>query len=388
MTTPLPTQAELYLDELSRLLAPTEPVDRIEILTGVREHIESRMADLPSPSEADMAAILRGLGSPDAVARQALLDAAPVILTDPAPPPTPLFARRGIPVAVAILLSLSLASSILVGAGLTAFTVGTTATFGDGSLVLGPLLPQVGPALAAVAPISMMLPFWLPALLLLWPSPLWNPTWKVVGTALPAIPWVGIPLAALSLDAGRASFVLGALASLVLLILSMRATRDSFGRGASLVVGTAPSAGSAPAPAASPFAGNWVPFVVALLLGLTVLLGSLGISGAATDARDTAGYLAQERAAALVGTSLALVIPAWLPALTLLWASPLWTWPWRALGSVAPLLPIAGGLLAFATPTLGLPGNLVGLLCAAIIVIGVTRTSHMPTHGRDTPDGI
>lgn len=33
----LPRPAELYLDELTMLLAPADPVDRIEIVAGVRE---------------------------------------------------------------------------------------------------------------------------------------------------------------------------------------------------------------------------------------------------------------------------------------------------------------------------------------------------------------
>lgn len=116
MTT-LPRAAELYLDELAQLLAPAEPVDRIEIVTGIREHIEAQLVGVPGqPSDADVSAILRGLGSPDAVARQAFPESAtpaqppaqtPIVMMAPAP--MPVLERPWIASVVVTLLGLTLA---------------------------------------------------------------------------------------------------------------------------------------------------------------------------------------------------------------------------------------------------------------------------------------
>ncbi|MFT3875083.1 MAG: hypothetical protein QM708_01435 [Propioniciclava sp.] len=186
MTT-LPRPAELYLDELAQLLAPAEPVDRIEIVAGIREHIEAQLADLPGPAtDTDIATILRGLGSPDAVARQALPGDAvgfPSVIARGVLAPmvavgsgsAPVLRRRWVPVVVTVLLVFCLAMNV----------------------ALAPEMPAPGPAGMALnqAELSLLLVLltswaWIPVIILVWASPGWRVGWKVVGTTLPLWPWV------------------------------------------------------------------------------------------------------------------------------------------------------------------------------------------------------
>jgi hypothetical protein len=62
-TSPLVTA---YLADLDRALAGADPADRIEIVDAVREHIDAELG--ASPTQAEIAAVLRRLGTADDVA--------------------------------------------------------------------------------------------------------------------------------------------------------------------------------------------------------------------------------------------------------------------------------------------------------------------------------
>ncbi len=68
MTTTSPL-VSAYLADLDRALAGADPGDRAEIVDAVREHIDAAVAELgAAPSQAEIAGVLRRLGSADAVA--------------------------------------------------------------------------------------------------------------------------------------------------------------------------------------------------------------------------------------------------------------------------------------------------------------------------------
>jgi hypothetical protein len=62
-TSPLVTA---YLADLDRALAGADPADRLEIVDAVREHIDAELG--AAPSQAEIAAVLRRLGTADDVA--------------------------------------------------------------------------------------------------------------------------------------------------------------------------------------------------------------------------------------------------------------------------------------------------------------------------------
>ncbi len=216
MTT-LPRAAELYLDELAQLLAPAEPVDRIEIVTGIREHIEAQLVGVPGqPSDADVSAILRGLGSPDAVARQAFPESPtsarpPIVMT--APTPMPVLERPWVASIVVTLLGLVLA--LTSGLPLVRFA-GLAATADGLSMVSLPPVELI---------IILMSTWWawLPALVLLWATSRWTVLPKVVGTTVITWPLLlasagaATPSPTIGIVAGPALGLAAATAALVML---------------------------------------------------------------------------------------------------------------------------------------------------------------------------
>lgn len=71
-----------YLADLDRALAGADPADRMEIVDSVREHIDAAIAELGAdPGQAQIATVLRRLGSADTVAATWLAGA-----ERPAPP--------------------------------------------------------------------------------------------------------------------------------------------------------------------------------------------------------------------------------------------------------------------------------------------------------------
>jgi uncharacterized membrane protein len=65
-TSPL---VQAYLADLDRALAGADPADRMEIVDSVREHIDASIGELgASPTQAQIAGVLRRLGTADDVA--------------------------------------------------------------------------------------------------------------------------------------------------------------------------------------------------------------------------------------------------------------------------------------------------------------------------------
>lgn len=81
-----------YLVDLDRALAGADPADRLEIVDAVREHIDAALAELgASPTQAEVAGVLRRLGTADDVA------AAWATGTDgPTPPRAPRYPHPGV----------------------------------------------------------------------------------------------------------------------------------------------------------------------------------------------------------------------------------------------------------------------------------------------------
>lgn len=68
MTAPSPLVGA-YLADLDRALAGADPADRLEIVDAVREHIDTAVAELgAAPTQAEIAGVLRRLGTADDVA--------------------------------------------------------------------------------------------------------------------------------------------------------------------------------------------------------------------------------------------------------------------------------------------------------------------------------
>ncbi|HEY0119719.1 MAG TPA: hypothetical protein VGC04_13165 [Cellulomonas sp.] len=74
-----------YLADLDRALAGADPADRLEIVDAVREHIDAAVFEFgAAPTQAEIAGVLRRLGTADDVA------AAWAVGADRPPPPLPL----------------------------------------------------------------------------------------------------------------------------------------------------------------------------------------------------------------------------------------------------------------------------------------------------------
>ncbi|MDO5676721.1 MAG: hypothetical protein Q4G35_04335 [Propionibacteriaceae bacterium] len=184
----LPRDAELYLDELTTLLAPAEPVDRIEILTGVREHIEARLEALPGEAtDEDVRAVLTDLGSPSTVARNSLegsVASAPSAAQPARPAPVPFLARPWVVPTVIVLLIAASALGILFSGGIMSAPVpdGGTEEFG----------PILGLGLWELVVLQLSTwPLWLAGLILLWASSHWGVGPKLAASLLPLV----VPLA-------------------------------------------------------------------------------------------------------------------------------------------------------------------------------------------------
>ncbi|WP_420115195.1 hypothetical protein [Pseudactinotalea sp.] len=213
-----------YLDDLGGLLRPLTALQRIEVIDGVRERIDSAVADLGrEPTDGDMATILESIGSVEEVADRAVPRPAPattqtevaapsgtsdsatttrprVFDNKPAPkpvrnfdlssipamdwpeeqPPRPSMTRRWLPFVVLLLMAL-------------------------GGFFLMFLLPALALIVGAI---------------LLWISPLWTTTQKAIGTVAAAV-GLGAFLPLLALGAGTDGNPVLAMMGFVLVILGI-----------------------------------------------------------------------------------------------------------------------------------------------------------------------
>ncbi|WP_420111053.1 HAAS signaling domain-containing protein [Pseudactinotalea sp.] len=147
-----------YLDDLARMLGTLDPLERADVLDGVRDHVSSALGDLGrEPSDADLDRIFADLGSPGDVAAAALADRAGSML-----PPSgqrPALSHAWVPPVATGLIFLGAAFGFL------------------------------------VLPVALL----LAGLVLLWISPLWSAAEKVVGTILPVLGLGGFALSGLLL---------------------------------------------------------------------------------------------------------------------------------------------------------------------------------------------
>ncbi|WP_127130078.1 hypothetical protein [Georgenia sp. SYP-B2076] len=199
MTDPSPGDpAAAYLDDVARMLADLNPLDRAEVLAGLREHIDAALADGPQPPTAERVdAVLAELGPPDRVAAEALADrsptwtgapdspAAPSHQSVPGPHVLPALAQAWVPVLVGVLLTLG--TLVVLGIGLPvlvrAGVASTSATeAGGGQNVLLPTAYDF--VWSVVIMLALALPGWVVTSALLLLSPLWGSRQKTVGVAL------------------------------------------------------------------------------------------------------------------------------------------------------------------------------------------------------------
>lgn len=146
-----------YLDDLARMLADLDPDERADVLDGVRDHVDAALGSLDrDPSAADVDRVLAELGSPGDVAREALAGRAPRI-TPPAAPPRPALSHAWVPPTAVGL--------IFLGAALGVF----------------------------ILPLALL----LAGLVVLWASPLWTAGEKALGTILPVLGILGVPVGSL-----------------------------------------------------------------------------------------------------------------------------------------------------------------------------------------------
>lgn len=171
-----------YLDDLARMLTGLDPVERADVLDGVRDHLSAALADLGrEPTETDVDRVLAELGSPADVAAAALADR-PGALT---PASRPVLAAAWVP------------------------------PVATGLIFLGALFGVL------LVPVALL----LAGLVLLWLSALWTPLEKLAGTALPLVGIGGFALGSLMVaDVGEGGGVSGLGIALIAAALAGLAT--------------------------------------------------------------------------------------------------------------------------------------------------------------------
>lgn len=161
-----------YLDELTRLLHAVDPVERTEVVDGVREHLEASLHGT-SWSDEDVRAALAEIGSPQAVADEAYAGRAPAPQTFPQP--VPAMSRRWVPVVVMILEVLALLIVIAV-IGSSASVVESSSSTTSAAGVTETTDVQTtftGTAGSGIAAIIASLPFLVAIVVLVMLSTLW-----------------------------------------------------------------------------------------------------------------------------------------------------------------------------------------------------------------------
>ncbi|GAA1148499.1 HAAS signaling domain-containing protein [Ornithinicoccus hortensis] len=164
---------EGYLEDLARRLASLPPEDRMEVLDGVREHIDTALADRPGPSEEEVRAVLAEVGPSEEVAREAYAGRPAVVgvagpMSAPYPDRPPLASRDWVPVFVAVVQVVSVFASAVVIGGSSAWVVTSTDSSGASTSSFG------GSIVAATAAAALVAPLWIALVLFVGNSRLWN----------------------------------------------------------------------------------------------------------------------------------------------------------------------------------------------------------------------
>ena len=166
-----------YLDDLARLLHGVDPVERTEVLDGVREHLEASLHGTDR-SDHDVRAALDEIGSPQSVADEAYAgrSGGPGGFGATMPVKPPATSRSWVPTVVAALEALTLLLVVAV-AGMSGGVSESqsSSTSAAGEVVNSPVVTSYdGSPLMGVAAIFASLPFWLPLVLLVAMSALWT----------------------------------------------------------------------------------------------------------------------------------------------------------------------------------------------------------------------
>lgn len=165
-----------YLRDLDSLLAGLGPGDRAEVLTGVREHIDSALEGRPTPGSREVQAVLAELGPPEAVADEAYAGL-PATSALAAPPRRPVLEQPWVPVVVFVLLGLALVVTEFSAGALNGYgTSGTASVASDGTVLEEQTFISFNTTFPTVMFMSLTssVMLWVPATVLVWLSPLWT----------------------------------------------------------------------------------------------------------------------------------------------------------------------------------------------------------------------
>ena len=229
-----------YLDDLDALLQGIEPVERAEVVEGVREHIEASL-DGTDRSDANVIAVLNEIGPATVVAEEAYTGRSST-RWPPAPQRRPpVTSRKWLPATVAgfeavllLVAMLMITSTGVVGPSSSTITTagGRTITTTVVHLDLGKYI------LYAVTGLIPTFPFWLVMFVLVTATALWTAREKTALIALPfaamitvtVLPQVGYALTGihgLHVGAGVALVLIAGGGGCLLWVLVRRATRRS-----------------------------------------------------------------------------------------------------------------------------------------------------------------
>jgi hypothetical protein len=156
-----------YLEELDRLLAGIDPGDRAEVMSGVREHLDTALPGSDPVTDDDVRAALAELGPPHAVADEAYAGRPPAVVP-PGPRVGPM-SRVWVPILVVILQVIALLFVLIIVGGFPAVTSASVngVTDPESAELTG------NPLFGSLAAIMFTLPLWATVALLVGLSPLW-----------------------------------------------------------------------------------------------------------------------------------------------------------------------------------------------------------------------
>ena len=171
-----------YLHDLDVLLEGIDPVERAEVVEGVREHIETSLSHTQGV-DSDVRAALDEVGPASAVAEEAWAGR-----TSPAPSPRPSWASRAwLPNAVAFFEAVTLlVVMVAVGGSAAVSSSSGTVTTADGQSATEVTQSSFDGSLGgALTALIAAIPLWLVVLVLVGVSALWTARQTAILMALP-----------------------------------------------------------------------------------------------------------------------------------------------------------------------------------------------------------
>ena len=207
-----------YEQDLRNLLGDLDPVERAEVLAGVREHVHASLADATHIGTDDIQAVLDELGPPEAVAQEAYADHRPTS-GSPRRRASSSLARPWVPVVIILPQMLGLLALLLLSFAWGAYTV--VETSGPSGVVSRTINYASSALPLLMASMMSVLPMWIPVFVLAVISNLWGrrhtlmhilllPAAAVLLAVTPDVAWV---------LGGRAGLQAGAWISMALVLL-------------------------------------------------------------------------------------------------------------------------------------------------------------------------